>query len=791
MKTTNVSRISEPEWNTHGMLWCKAGHELAADARALHIGGGEDATAHGGNRRKVLGSRRCSFASLPDLTLGIRRERLRHLRRWLRRVADFSPDQKTWSSSVLVLGALAMLTVVVSGQTMTPAPTPAQSASDVVARHLHDPMTITPEILVQLAREYRTAGLPLPPAGARPSKIEFAGAREEGDTGTSVYILGFRLAPGSYLVGTEIRQDFTDDPPGSPSDAVDPEQPPTVALADAAVLSHRLRSEGLPVNRWLAIAVQCEIQGFHTLARQIFERGLPRDPAPVEWDQFVQEFAWPVPGAIHAAAAQARAEDGGDPHLLLAATAWNHWINFTTQTGTDRREALAHLDALARDFPALDGPAQHDFREALRLTVQPGKGAPGSAEALIDGLTDLYHDEPESFRKRRENFPDYVQLSQMGFAAMPALIAHMDDLRLTRVQRTAPTDQPYMRAYLEKQGCGRVNPGPEVMLRVGDLISPLVYRLVGPTGIRRSFQEGASRQELKRQAEQWWAETSKQSSEEEYVVSRVLPIEGVQRSVNRTYLETVGARYPQRLQGIYEDLLKQPRQIDEEAIVQAIVANESLSKDDKRLLLGHGADAPNLWRREDAIVGLFKVDPADADARLIRELDRLPTTLDDQGVRSPMVQLAPVVRWSDAPRVWAAFERAARRADVALRLELLDRMGSGVSVSGLPRRTQARIKLLAAFLDDETVRVMPSASPKAEPGRSQFDRDAPASLFHRPQFTVGDFAASRLPSLLEIIGQAREDFTAEDWTRFRQQVRTATKDRAESQRRGLYPPDKD
>ena len=162
--------------------------------------------------------------------------------------------------------------------------------------------------------------------------------------------------------------------------------------------------------------------------------------------------------------------------ILTAATAWNHWINTTLQPGTDRRVALLHLDALAKAFPVLDDASRREFREALRLTVQPGKGTPGSAEALIDGLTDLPDNEPETFSKSRENAPDYVRLGQMGFAAIPALIAHVDDPRLTRLRRTAPTDARYIQAFLKKQGRGRVSLGPETMTRVGDLVSPLVYQ---------------------------------------------------------------------------------------------------------------------------------------------------------------------------------------------------------------------------------------------------------------------------------------------------------------------------
>ena len=649
-------------------------------------------------------------------------------------------------------------------------------------------MKITPETLAELATQYRAEGLPLPPPGVKPTLIETGETTTHREAGAPTNVLGFPLQPGTFLVGTETVTGMNENPPGAPSDTVEPDRPLTAPLADAAAVAKWFRVDGYPVNRWLAVAVQCESQGFHELARTLFERGLTHDQGAPEWVQFVTDNRWPDPSALRAMNEQAQAGDGGDPHIALAATAWNHWFNFVNRSGTDRREALRHLEGLATEFPGLAGAAQKEFLEALRLTVQPGKGAPGSPEALIDGLTELWGGEKDTFFKMRENQPDYVQLSQMGFAAVPVLIAHMDDPRLTRLQRMAPADLPFMREFLKKQGYGRIDPGPETLTRVGDMITPLVHGLMGPTGVRRGLlKEGLSRQDLKAQAEQWWAEASKQG-EEDYVVGRVLPIEGVQRGINDDYLEIVGAKYPGRLGGIYAEQLKQPPQAGDEAIVKAIVKNPSLAQEEKVKPLHAGAEHPDLARREQAITGLLALDPTDGETRLIRELDRLPTTLDRPASSSPVVQIGILVRRANQPAAWEAYERAIQRADVALRIELLNGVSMGSGEVNVPECTQARIKLLADFLDDETVRVMPAPTAKPMPGR--FRQDAPTGLFDYPQFTVRDYVASRLPNLVGL-SYPQENFDEAGWTRWRQTVRTAIKNRAEAQRKGFYPPDKD
>ena len=60
-----------------------------------------------------------------------------------------------------------------------------------------------------------------------------------------------------------------------------------------------------------------------------------------------------------------------------------------------------------------------------------------------------------------------------------------------------------------------------------------------------------------------------------------------------------------------------------------------------------------------------------------------------------------IVREGDDPRLWQALSRAAKRADVGLRMEYLGQVDAS---HGTERQHRQRARFFAGFLDDDTVR---------------------------------------------------------------------------------------
>jgi hypothetical protein len=114
---------------------------------------------------------------------------------------------------------------------------------------------------------------------------------------------------------------------------------------------------------------------------------------------------------------------------------------------------------------------------------------------------------------------------------------------------------------------------------------------------------------------------------------------------------------------------------------------------------------------------------------------------------------------SDEPRVWAALEKAARRASLGLRMELLSRFGNPREI----RRRAERLRLLAAFLDDAEVR-----DPKSD---ARFS--GPGAGFPYGRIAVRDFVANVLAELLGVEVELKPDRTEAEWAEVRGKVRDA------------------
>src|SRR5829696_8431030 len=78
----------------------------------------------------------------------------------------------------------------------------------------------------------------------------------------------------------------------------------------------------------------------------------------------------------------------------LHSVAWIYWSRRVMTADSDRKEVLRHLKELA--------PDSEDVR-ALELTLAPRKSKPGTAEALIDDLTDYWASSAAAFDQLGEN----------------------------------------------------------------------------------------------------------------------------------------------------------------------------------------------------------------------------------------------------------------------------------------------------------------------------------------------------------------------------------------------------
>jgi hypothetical protein len=171
------------------------------------------------------------------------------------------------------------------------------------------------------------------------------------------------------------------------------------------------RGAGFEVNAGMATALQCKAEGYDAFAR-------------VLWDRFAREQTWQDDCIFHQPANLA-------PRRAVAQVAWAHFGNELLKPKSDRAAIAKKIKSLMKAEPSMASKKNLELFHSLELTLVPSHARADSVERLIDDLTELSG--PWTNPGDREADPRYRRVFETGFAAVPALIDHLDDPRLTRV----------------------------------------------------------------------------------------------------------------------------------------------------------------------------------------------------------------------------------------------------------------------------------------------------------------------------------------------------------------------
>lgn len=402
--------------------------------------------------------------------------------------------------------------------------------------------------------------------------------------------------------------------------------------------------EGVNSDVDLGLAVRCHARGWTDLAVAVLERdSADADQAPL---------------------------------TRLARAAWDYWFFAFGDPETDRAKVARLLKVIWEhrrdDFDVED----RNVLDALESSLVPGRGKPGTIEALIDELIDVTKTDRNSFAtETKELHPAYVKLARHGFDAVPALIEHLTDERLTRAY---PVSFAHYRDHLT----------------VADIVRHLLESLAGDEVSREWARSKEDRVETE-DVEKWWADARK-VGEKAYLVEHVLGADVGENLWNRLTLEALTHRYPEELPGVYRRMLKErPRMFGWE-LGEAITGSR-LPKEAKSDLFVEATHCSGTAIRIDATRRLLEIDRPAGLRALRAELDRVPENPDGNLRNRPELPLVSVAMTADEPTAWAALDKTLRRVRVRFRVELLDGMFQ------FPPPTGARkgyLSLLSGFLDD-------------------------------------------------------------------------------------------
>ena len=567
--------------------------------------------------------------------------------------------------------------------------------------------------LDQLLADYRGYGLRLPPVDAKLVRFESGGR----------FILNDKLMPPTYSLGFLLRARTKDSPAlllvGTreiqlePSKAVEFVEPKPELVK--SIEFQRWGQATFELNDGLVLALQCKARGWNALAQDLWTSSLKQDSGH-PFGMFYQP---------------ANLSD----RTAVAYLAWAYSGNELVKPDSDRAKTAKRMKALFAAEPGLNTEFNRALLTSLEAALVPSTAKPGTMERLIDDLTEMCNTD----RKRDEADPRYSRLAEMGFVAVPALLEHLDDDRLTRSV---------------KQG---FNNFPTWNLRVKDVVSDVLQELAGEEIGKDLLDRRRGSTVEKADAQRWW-DKARKDGEEAYLLRHVLPAGEKAAWPQNLMLDIITKKYPQHLSEIYTTILDQRPTIQSWPVAEA-VAKSSLPDDTKRKLFLHASRNKSLELRRCGLTQLQKLDPQEFMTILLATLESLPPTPTEPYWECPEAAFVHLVMATDDDRAWKMLKKVAQRSDVGLRMEFMNPMN--YTYVGDRQRLQ-RLDFLASFLDDAEAPDL-TANPKMF--------DGPYAGFTFLRLEVRDLAAMEIASILGMPDQPDRTWTPEQWKKLRNQVR--------------------
>jgi hypothetical protein len=567
--------------------------------------------------------------------------------------------------------------------------------------------------LNNLLKEYETLGLPLPPKDAKLLRYEAGGGFiYNGKLKPKTYSLAFEIKPGTktdrstVLIGiheAQIRWDPREQ-------AVKPEP---AAIKDL---------EFKDVDA-LLLAIQCHSRG---------------------WDELAKHFL-----AKSAITSETVARD------QLIRLAWEFWETRLTQPKIDRAPVAKQLKYLIAQDKSLDSKYHQALITSLELALVPSKAKPGSIESLIDDLVDYNADTGALWFSTAE--ARYWRIAKLGFDAVPELIEHLNDDRLTRARMLGFNN---FRTW---------------HLCVANIVGDLLEGLAGES-LMRATDDGKEvgadwlrRQQgyriSKKAALAWW-EKARVVGEEKHMLDHVLPVRPAQpkdddrRNISDHLLKVILAKYPKHIPTLYRKVLEERPELYSDTLVEAVLECNLTAKEKLNLFL-LAAQHKDYQHRLYAIRALKGLDQKQFDSIVLTTLEGLPKDVPGPYWMCSEAQFGQLVLKCDDPRVYQTLEKVAKRSALGLRMELLRFLNDPNN----SRHRRERLVLLATFLDDTELRDVKA--------NNQFD--GPGAGFPYDKIEVRDFVACQMAGMLDIQVDDKRDRTPEEWANIRSQVRDALK----------------
>ncbi len=549
--------------------------------------------------------------------------------------------------------------------------------------------------LDDLLKQYKALGLPLPPKEAKLVRFESGGGG----------IIYQKIQPRTYRLAFLLKTE-TDKENAVILDGTNERWPSWKIHATEMKPDPKLLGDLAEQSDCLPLALQCHVRGWDDLARHLLEKVNKDETDPVR-NQLIRH-------------------------------AWDYWWEKVTDPEIDRVPLAKRLHEIIRLDNAVATEYDREVLKSLDAALIPSKAKPGSIEAFIDDLVN--YGSSSGTIGIFEHGERYERIAKLGFDAVPQLIEHLDDDRLTR------------------SATMRFNNFLSWHRRVGDVVTDLLEDLAGEaTGRSWVRHENGYRPE-KAEVLKWW-ETAQKVGEEAYLLQHVLPpLDKKGARLGIPAIRLIGIKYPKKLPAIYREVLEKRPQCDTQDL-SAVVMKIALPLKEKLDLFTIAAKHKDYEHRVRPLYYLSELDKQLFTKLLTASIEDLPKDVTAEYWSCGEVRVAHLILRTDDANAWQVLEKAAARASLGLKMELLN-------LRDYSREVQHRMKrlhLLATYLDDSTLR--------DEDSDKRFH--GPGAGFPYDKIEVRNFVALKMAYLLGI--EVKLDFERKpaQWAKIRNHVREA------------------
>ena len=506
--------------------------------------------------------------------------------------------------------------------------------------------------LDKMAERYVAYGLPLPAKNAELEQVVYRNRDSFGKIWNLPYGDFVLVRPHREAVDLAFNRPLLDRYSGNRAFRRVPEELKTFEQMFQHMTFERSSSDPFSEDVVLALAIQEHVRGHDDIAGAL----MTMIGAPTPFRRI----------------ATSELDDNRVPTAKIALLAKQYWKNKLVEADADPGAVLVHLERIFKDEPSIELDSDKALIDGLQAT--PPSPLPGNerGEALVERLRNSHQN-----LSMWSNSPEVLAVIDAGFDAIPALLNHLSDHRVTRAVVQGHIDA----------GFGSVPPAPQWVLPVGELCNSILRAFAN--------KDYEVPEKFAREAEAWWAE-AKAKGEAMYLEEQTGRV--IYGSAAYVTTRAYTRRYRNTFSKLFMTALAKHYSVIDTLIWEVREAPISSREKQRLCVAAMRSGSPGLMLSAGRVMNALQLPGRDQE--LLRVYAALPRQISRPSWNDQQVRLASLALDTPNEEVWRTLTEATGRAEADMRLELIQQ----INPFGMPTKNyRPYLKYLNAFMDDDAI----------------------------------------------------------------------------------------